>query len=89
MSGLEVGATLAIIGGVKWIYETLGQTAEAQKLVAKLERLAKKYDKADQRTNESKAIRDKLMMVKGMIMAKKGGEASHAVDGILAMAGLA
>mmetsp|Transcript_13137 Transcript_13137/g.19799 ORF Transcript_13137/g.19799 Transcript_13137/m.19799 type:complete len:88 (+) Transcript_13137:193-456(+) len=87
MSGVE--EVLAIVGAVKWIYDSLGHNAESERLVKKLERLGSKYANMDKRTNESKEVRDKLMMAKGAIQAKNGGEASRAIDGALAIAGLA
>jgi hypothetical protein len=86
MSGVE--EVLAIVGAAKWIYDTLGHNSETERLVKKLERLGAKYGQMDKRTNESKKVRDQLMMAKGMIQAKKGGDASRAIDGALAAAGL-
>ena len=83
-----VEEVLAIVGAVKWIRDALGDNAESDRLVEKLHRLGSKYANMDKRTNESKRVRDQLMMAKGAIQAKNGGDASRAIDGALALAGL-
>ena len=79
----------AIIGAVKWITDQLGNSKETENLIQKLKRLETKYAGMDKRTNDSQKVRDKLMQAKGMIMAKQGGQASSAIDGCLALVGLA
>jgi hypothetical protein len=88
MSGLELGALVAVVGAGKWIVDTLGDNHETQQLIKKLQRLETKYSKMDKRTKESEKIMIQLVQVKTLIQAKQGGAASRAVDGILAVAGL-
>ena len=80
---------LALIGGAKFIYDRVGDNAETQKLIRKLERLSDKYSQMDKRTNASQQVRDKLMQAKGAIEARNSGGASILIDGCLAAAGLA
>jgi hypothetical protein len=79
----------AIIGAVKWITDQLGNSKETENLIQKLKKLETKYAGMDKRTNDSQKVRDKLMQAKGMITAKQGGQASSAIDGCLALVGLA
>ena len=79
---------LGLIGGMKFIIDRLGDNADTQKLIRKLERLEGKYSQMDKRTLKSQEVRDKLMMAKGAIQQGNSGGASMFIDGCLAAAGL-
>ena len=84
---MEVGFSLA--GLAKWVYDTCPKDAETEKLIAKAEKLEKKWKSMNHRTKESKKIHEQLEIAKAFIKANKASHASGILDGILSVVGLA
>lgn len=78
-----------LAGLAKWIYDTCTKDAETEKLIAKAEKLEKKWKSMDHRTSESKKIHEQLAIAKAFIKANKASHANGILDGILSVIGLA
>ncbi len=83
----EIVFGLAGLG--KWIYDTCTKDAETEALIAKAEKLEKKWKSMDHRTKESKKIHEQLAIAHAFIKANKASHASGVLDGILSVVGLA
>lgn len=81
-------AIAIVVGVIKAAYDYNSNQQETAKLVEKLKRIQKKYEKMDKRTTEVDMVIFKMGEICGMIKAKNPQAANIATDACLTIAGV-